>query len=63
MEIIDLTQKRREADAASATEYTTCACGEAWFELRDGAVSMTPDGSITAWTGKPHCISCGKPMT
>lgn len=68
MDIIDLTQKRLEAEEATAPEYATCPCGEAWFELRNtgdlaphGAVCMSPTGSITGYTGQPHCLSCGQP--
>jgi hypothetical protein len=69
MDIIDLDQRRREAQPP-APDYATCPCGEAWFELRDGpeatpngAVCMTLDGSVTGYTGRPHCISCSKPYT
>jgi len=63
MDIISLDQKRREAEAAAAPDYVACPCGGAWFELRGGAVCMTPAGSITGWTGKPHCRSCGRLYT
>lgn len=42
-----------------------CECGEAWFLLKgtaapNGAVCMNSVGSITAYTGRPHCMNCGK---
>jgi hypothetical protein len=66
MDVIDLNERRRAAQEAELPETATCPCGEAWFELRggpteNGAVCMTPDGSITGYAGYPHCVSCGKP--
>ena len=56
MEVTDLAAWR----AASETDpLATCACGSTWFELEDGAVVMTEEGSITGYTGKPRCIECG----
>ncbi|MEU2996947.1 hypothetical protein ABZ684_05120 [Streptomyces sp. NPDC006995] len=64
MDVIDLDQRRREAEGPDP-EYATCPCGEAWFELcatpdKPGAVCMTPAGSITGYAGTPHCIGCGE---
>lgn len=69
MNIIDLDQRRRETQEAAAPDYTTCPCGEAWFELRNsgdvapnGAVCLAADGErITGYSGHPHCIACGTP--
>lgn len=62
MDVIDLDQRRREAEEPRP-EYATCPCGEAWFELRggptqNGAVCMTPEGVITGYAGTPYCIDC-----
>jgi hypothetical protein len=62
MDIIDLNQRRHET-AEPTYDGAVCDCGEAWFELRDGAVTMTPAGSITGYTGRPHCVGCGKPYS
>lgn len=66
MDIIDLSEKRREREEPPA-DHAACECGEAWFELRggptgNGAVCMTPDGCVTGWAGTPCCVSCGKPV-
>ena len=69
MTIINLDQKRREAQEAATPDYAVCGCGEAWFELRNsdgvapnGAVCLDADGGrIIAYTGHPHCIGCGEP--
>lgn len=44
-----------------------CGCGSWWFELRNkdprapehGAVCLRRDGSISGYTGVPHCVRCG----
>lgn len=70
MDIIDLDARRRAAEEDQPS-YVTCACGEAWFELRGnhpqmperGAVTIRPDGGISGYAGTPHCVSCGKVIT
>jgi hypothetical protein len=68
MDIINLDQKRADVEAAAAPDYAVCPCGEAWFELRNtgdlapqGAVCLSPGGSVTGYTGRPYCLSCGRP--
>ncbi len=67
MDIIDLSEKRREREGPQP-EYAACRCGEAWFELRggptgSGAVCMTTDGVVTGYAGTPCCVGCGLPFT
>lgn len=43
-------------------------CGGAWFRLgagspedfEHGAVCINADGSVTGYSGTPHCASCGR---
>lgn len=57
MNVTDLSEWR--AASESGTPLATCACGSTWFELEDGAVVMTEEGSITGYTGRPRCAECG----
>jgi len=65
MDIIDLTERRRAAEEAQLPATAVCPCGEAWFELRggptgNGAVCMTPEGTVTGYAGVPTCVGCGR---
>ncbi|MFI1840504.1 hypothetical protein ACH439_00120 [Streptomyces microflavus] len=60
--VVDLAA-RRPATSAETSEASTCTCGSGWFELRSpsgsGAVCMNEDGTITGFSGEPHCVECG----
>jgi hypothetical protein len=47
----------------------TCpGCGSAWFnlgstdggEFHHGAACLNPEGSVTGYSGTPHCMHCGR---
>jgi hypothetical protein len=50
-------------------EPLVCSCGSSWFELCTidatgtktyGAVVVNQAGSVTGYSGTPHCLSCGR---
>lgn len=57
----------RRPEVQPAYDGTICTCGEAWFVLHgdntapNGAVCLARDGTVTGYTGRPHCMSCGAP--
>lgn len=51
---------RPEPDNGSGLIY--CPCGDAWWDLPDGAVNFRPDMTISGWTGTPTCRTCSRPM-
>ncbi|WP_152626490.1 hypothetical protein [Streptacidiphilus carbonis] len=62
MTISDLNERRRRA-AERVYDGLMCPCGDAWFVLRTddgpGAVVLDSEGTVTGYSGVPHCMSCG----
>jgi hypothetical protein len=68
MSVIQLSS-RRPAPTGENLGYLVCECGSAWFELctidsdgtkHHGAVSLNDAGSVTGYSGTPHCLECGR---
>ncbi|MCK5891723.1 hypothetical protein [Aeromicrobium sp.] len=56
MTVVDMTQWASER---SGDEHIECPCGSVWFELVDGAVTMSVDESIVGYAGALRCKECG----
>jgi hypothetical protein len=55
----------RPAASSNVGDLAECPCGSAWFELRGpadeaGAVVLNGEGSVTGYSGFPHCVECGQ---
>lgn len=67
--VLQIDRASRRSASAEDAGYVVCDCGSAWFELCSidsagekvyGAVSLNETGSVTGYTGTPHCIECGR---
>lgn len=66
--VLKIDAGRRTA-GSSVPGLLVCGCGSSWFELctidRDGskhhgAVVLNEQGSVTGYSGTPHCLECGR---
>ncbi len=62
----------RGTHPSGAQDFARCPCGSTWYEIAPcvgaggaeigiGAVSLSVDGEIVAYSGVPACIECGEP--
>ena len=66
--VVDLASRR--ATSSETSPHAACDCGSVWFELRrrptdpeglhHGAITMRPDGSVSAYMGVAACLDCGE---
>lgn len=65
-DVVDLASRRPTA----ANDVALCRCGSGWWTIRgpadvpgleNGALSVTPDGRVTGYTGELRCLECGEP--
>lgn len=67
--MVDFTQRRTTSPREDLPGLLVCDCGSAWFELctidddgtkNYGAVVLNETGSVTGYSGTPHCLECGR---
>jgi hypothetical protein len=68
MVVLQLHPERWSAGSPD-DDLLVCECGSGWFELCTvdadgtkvhGVVALDAKGSVTAYSGTPHCCECGR---
>lgn len=69
MTVLQFQPRGSASSAEDLPGLLVCDCGSAWFELctidadgtkNYGAVALNEEGSVTGYSGTPHCLECGR---
>lgn len=67
--VLSIDAAARRPSSADDGSLLLCDCGSSWFELctidpdgtkHFGAVVLNEAGSVTGYSGTPHCLQCGR---